>query len=178
MIGPILSLVEILGIPMLQKLFSFESKISNLALQMSMMLICLAVCLAFYQVLTRFIFNTPSAWSEVGTRFSMVWCVFLAVAATFGRGYMMALDVVLELFPKKTHVLFEALSISCGVIMLFVLAYYGYDLTIRSKLQQIAGLGISMAWLYLAIPVGSALAIFSLCVRMISIFNQGKCNSP
>ena len=160
---------------MVSKLFSFEKTICNMALKVSLVLMVISVSLAFYQVLTRFVFDTPSTWSEVGTRFSMVWCVFLAAPAAFRHGHMMSLEVLLDIMPKKVHVPFEFLSFACSILALYVLAYYGLELANRSKIQNISGLGISMYWLYLAIPVGCSLAIFSMSVKIVlMLVNPGE----
>ena len=77
---------------MLAVLLRLEHQLTRIALMIAVLMLVISVTLSFYQVLTRFLFNAPSTWTEVASRTSMIWCVFMAAAATFRGGYMMAVD--------------------------------------------------------------------------------------
>ena len=57
----------------------FEDFTTGLALRLSIGFLIIAASLALYQVITRFVFASPSTWSEVITRSAMIWSVFLGV---------------------------------------------------------------------------------------------------
>ena len=65
---------------------------TTLALWLAIALLVISVSLGFYQVVTRFVFDSPSTWSEVAARSVMIWCVFLGAAPTFRIGAMMAVE--------------------------------------------------------------------------------------
>ncbi|MEE3216048.1 MAG: TRAP transporter small permease, partial [Pseudomonadota bacterium] len=60
---------------MLDLFFRFERAVSQIALYAAVLMLVASVSLGFYQVLTRFVFDAPSTWSEVMARSTMIWCV-------------------------------------------------------------------------------------------------------
>ncbi len=97
---------------MLSWFLRLESLLTRLALVIAVVMLIISVSLGFFQVLTRFIFNAPSTWSEVISRSTMIWCVFMGAAATFRGGYMMAVELVYKLMPRRTLL---ALELAIGV---------------------------------------------------------------
>ena len=61
----------------MQWFFAVERRITRLALELSIAALAIIVLLTFYQVVTRFVFGHPSAWSEVAARSVMMWMVLL-----------------------------------------------------------------------------------------------------
>jgi C4-dicarboxylate transporter DctQ subunit len=65
-----------------------------------------AVAAGFYQVLARFVLESPSAWSEAWTRASVIWSVMLGVALAFRQGAMLGVDLLHNLLePHKARLL-------------------------------------------------------------------------
>ncbi|MBZ9558771.1 MULTISPECIES: TRAP transporter small permease [unclassified Modicisalibacter] len=151
---------------MLELFLRFERLTSRVALGAAVLMLIVSVSLGFYQVLTRFIFDAPSTWSEVMSRSTMIWCVFLAAAASFRGGYMMAVEVVYKLVPARGLVWLEGLIALCCVMVLAILLYFGIQLTDRVSSQMLSGMDISIAWAYAAIPTGAAFAILAVLARI------------
>ena len=72
----------------------FEDFTTGLAFRLSAAFLVIAASLALYQVTARFVFGSPSTWSEVITRSAMIWSVFLGVAVAFRHGAMIAVEVI------------------------------------------------------------------------------------
>ncbi|MFP3427245.1 TRAP transporter small permease, partial [Pseudoalteromonas sp. SIMBA_162] len=89
------------------------------------LMLVISVTLSFYQVLTRFLFNAPSTWTEVASRTSMIWCVFMAAAATFRGGYMMAVEVIYKWMPARLLMMLEVAIVLCCLLVLGGLVHYG-----------------------------------------------------
>lgn len=124
-------------------------------------LLWFAVATGFYQVLARFVLQSPSAWSEALTRASIIWAVMLGVALAFRYGAMLGVDLLHNLLaPAKARIL-EHLVLLIVVCFLVFLAWISIEMTWRVRFQTIPSLKITVAWVYLAIPVGSILSIFS-----------------
>lgn len=153
---------------MVELFLRFERFTSRLALAAAVLMLIVSVSMGFYQVLTRFVFNAPSTWSEVMARSAMIWCVFLAAAASFRGGYMMAVEVIYRLLPKRRLILVEALIAVCCLIALGVLIYFGTAMTWRVRNQTLSGLGITIAWVYAAIPVGASFSILAVLARLLA----------
>lgn len=141
---------------------------TRLALVVAVAMLIVAAATGFYQVLTRFVFNAPSTWSEVLTRSAMIWCVFLAMAACFRWGYMMAVEVIYQLVSRRLLLLVEILVAVACLLVLWILLYYGIAMTLRVSSQTLSGLYISIAWIYAAIPVGAAFSILAVVARLLA----------
>ena len=79
----------------MKKLFDRVLEVSCIAL-MSVMTI-----LVTYQVITRYIFNKPSAVSEVLARYMFVWMVLLCAAYVFGLREHMNIPFVKDKLPPR-----------------------------------------------------------------------------
>lgn len=145
-----------------------EHVLTRLALAIAIAMLIVSVSLGFYQVLTRFLLNAPSTWSETLSRASMIWCVFMAAAATFRGGFMMAVEVIYKLVPKSTLLALEWFIGLCCLLVLTVLVYYGIHMTLRVSNQTLSALEVSMSWAYAAIPVGSAFAMIAVIARLLA----------
>ena len=153
---------------MLAVFLRFEHQLTRLAMLLAVAMLAISVTLSFYQVLTRFVFNAPSTWTEVASRAAMIWCVFLAAAATFRGGYMMAVEGVYKLVPARFLILLEVAIVVCCLLVLGVLIHYGIQMTLRVSNQTMSGMNISMAWAYAAIPTGSCFAIVAVVARLLA----------
>lgn len=146
----------------------FEYWLTRLAITLAILMLIVSVSLGFYQVLTRFIFNAPSTWSEVLSRATMIWCVFLGAAATFRGGYMMAVEVSYKLVPRRMMLGLELIIGTCCLLVLGVLFYQGILMTDRVSRQTLSALEVSISWAYAAIPVGSAVAMVAVVGRLLA----------
>lgn len=153
---------------MLDLLLRVERGISSLALYLAVLMLISSVSLGFYQVLTRFVFDAPSTWSEVMARSTMIWCVFLGAAACFRGGYMMAVEAIYKLVPSSALKLLEVFIAGCCLVVLTILLYYGIQMTLRVRSQTLSGVGISIAWIYMAIPVGAGFSLLAVVSRLLA----------
>lgn len=151
---------------MLAVLLRLEYQLTRIALMIAMLMLVISVTLSFYQVLTRFLFNAPSTWTEVASRTSMIWCVFMAAAATFRGGYMMAVEVIYKWMPARLLMMLEVAIVLCCLLVLGVLVHYGIQMTLRVNSQVMSGMNISMSWAYAAIPMGASFAMVSVIARL------------
>lgn len=144
-----------------------ENATTSVALALSIVCICIATICAVYQVGTRFFFGQPSIWSEVVTRSMMIWCVFLGVSVAFRTGSMIAVEMVQRALPKRFGL--ALYQVACGLCILFfsILAWQGFAMTLRVVPQSLAGLDVSIAWVYAAIPTGSVFTLVAIGGCMI-----------
>lgn len=118
-----------------------------------------AVAAGFYQVLARFVLRSPSAWSEAWTRAAIIWAVMLGVALAFRVGAMLSVDLLHNLLaPRKARWLEH--GVLCVVVgFLAFLLWIGVQMTWRVRFQSTPSLGVSISWIYAAIPTGTALSL-------------------
>ncbi len=120
-----------------------------------------AVAAGFYQVLARFVFASPAAWSEAWTRAAIIWAVMLGVALAFRQGAMLGVDLLHNLLAPRRARLLEHGILLIVVSFLGFLLWIGIEMTWRVRFQTMPSLAVSISWVYLAIPVGAALSLFA-----------------
>ncbi|UEM19278.1 TRAP transporter small permease [Skermanella mucosa] len=122
---------------------------------------CLVVAAvsAFYQVVTRFVFEQPSTWSEALTRTCLIWMVFLGITIAFRHGALVAVDLAYRAASGPWRTALRGFITLNSIALLGVILWFGVQMAWRVRFQTLAGLEISIAWAYAALPVG---AFFSL----------------
>lgn len=146
----------------------FEALSTRIALWLAIGFLLTATGLAMYQVTARFVFGSPSTWSEVITRSAMIWSVFFGVAPAFREGSMIAVEIVQRALPARFGLWLHQISMALTLVFFGILFWQGILMAQRVASQKIAALEISIAWVYAALPVGSVfiiLAVFACMLR-------------
>lgn len=163
---------------MVDLLLRFERQLTRLAMVVAVVMLVVSVSFSFYQVLTRFVFNAPSTWSEVAARTAMIWCVFMAAAATFRGGYMMAVEAIYKVVPGRLVPVLEVAIVLCCLLVLAVLIHFGILMTQRVSNQTMSGMNVSMAYAYAAIPVGAGFAMVAVLARLLAQLSGREAFGP
>lgn len=140
----------------------FAGRLVSVIHNLAALLLALASALVFYQVVTRFVIGHSATWTEVLARAVIIWMVFLVSGPALYLGRMIPIDVIREVMPKRVQLWLIRFVTAAIATVLLVLIWYGYKMTLRVMDQQVAMIGISVAWFYAAVPIGSALALFGL----------------
>lgn len=122
-------------------------------------LLAFAAILVFYQVFTRFVLGDSAAWSEVLARAVIIWSVFLVLGPAIRLGKMIPIDAIRMIFSPEKQIWIIRLVTLATTIVLLVIIWFGYKMTLRVTHQQVAMLNVSVAWFYAALPIGSLLAL-------------------
>jgi|SRR5690625_1041802 len=121
-----------------------------------------AVASGFYQVLSRFVFQSPAAWSEAWTRASIIWTVMLGIALAFREGSMLGVDILRRILEQKGYSRWlEHLVLLIIVAFFLFILWISIQMTWRVRFQTMPTLGISISWVYVSIPIGAALSIIA-----------------
>jgi TRAP-type C4-dicarboxylate transport system permease small subunit len=104
-------------------------------------------------------FHRDIAWTTELCELFMVWVTFLGAAAATRRGGHMAITEIVDLTRGRARLALEA-AIQLGVaVVLLMLTVYGWSLANSMWGTLLTVLEWPMAVQYLALPVGSALAL-------------------
>ena len=121
--------------------------------------------LVVYQVVIRYVFQSPSSWSESVVTYGFIWLAMLGGAYVFGKRDHMAMTFVLDKFHGKTKTIME--MINELIIALFgigVLLIGGYIGAMKQMSQADSILPITMGVIYIAIPIaGMSMVLYFLC---------------
>lgn len=135
-------------------------------------LLAAAAGLGAYQVLTRFVLHQPAAWTEALTRVLLVWMVCLGAALAVRVGALVTFDVLRNIGGGRFGKFFQLVGLAFSILFFSVLAFSGYQITDRVRFQNLAGLEISIAWSYAALPVGGALAVLLAALTFVRVWNE------
>lgn len=124
-----------------------------------MVMVPVMTVVIFMQVVMRYVFMAPFAWSEELSRYLLVWISCLGSAYAVRKVMHINIVFVKNLFPDTVKTL---MSISSHVIvMLFFVfcLYHGWIDSIEEWAQRTAAMQIPMTFPKLAIPVGFGLMV-------------------
>lgn len=117
------------------------------------------------QVVARYLLNAPPFWTEELARFLLIWLTFVGALAAHRDGEHISVTWLPELLGARAG---QVLILSCHALVLVVLVIItkaGADITLAGR-QTAPALGISMAWFYVALPVGSGLMALVSLLRL------------
>ncbi len=118
---------------------------------------------SFFQIVSRFTFNSSIPWSNELVQITMMWMVLVCAGAMLWRGAHFSLDYLLRPLPPSLQRAFRMTSAVLIAGFSVFLVIIGWRLAMSQMSQEIASLGISYGVVYLAMPVGASLMlIFSI----------------
>lgn len=137
----------------------------RLAHNLAALLLAVATGLVFFQVVTRFGLGHAAGWSEILARGLIIWSTLLVAAAGFRLGAMIPIDFIRSLLPPCAQIWVIRLVTVLTLILLGVLIWQGWSMTLRVQAQRVAMMGVSMSWFYAAIPLGALMAVPGVLLR-------------
>ena len=134
--------------------------------------------LVVYQVVTRYVFNAPSAYSEALSQYLFVWMIMFGSAYVYGSLEHLTIDILKDKFPPKMNMVVEIITNLClFAFILFVCVIGGWRYTASQVARIDASLHISMAILYASVPFTGIITLFYSiynCARSIRNYKEGK----
>ncbi len=126
------------------------------------------VLLTTYQVVTRYIFKSPSSFSEVTTRYLFVWLILLSATYVFGQRDHICITALKDTFQGKTR---KAINIfgECVIILfsVLILIYGGGAISGINMVQYDSILKIPTGIIYSIIPISGVLIVFYSILNII-----------
>ena len=127
--------------------------------------------LTTYQVITRYVFNAPSTWSEELVGYMFGWATMFGAAICTGERAHMNIPIVVDMLkdgPKKVLLI-------CGEIiaLLFsaiILGYGGFTVSSLAMGQQTSCLGgLAVGTFYWVMPVCGVLMVIYSALHIVAI---------
>lgn len=94
--------------------------LSNLDIAVAALTLLVLIVLTLYGVVMRYVVGHPLTWLEEVQLACMVWIVFAAGGAAFRTGNHVAIEMVVEMFPKKIQ---KVIEVFISIVVVVVLAY-------------------------------------------------------
>jgi len=115
-----------------------------------------------WQVATRFLFHSPSSYTEELARFLLIWVGLLGASYAFGKRMHLAIDLLGRWRPHWQPALRTAALAATAGFGIVALGAGGVRLvTLTLELGQTsAALGWSLGYVYLAVPLSGLLVTY------------------
>jgi len=129
--------------------------------------------LVTYQVIVRYIFNSPSAFSEVSSRYLFIWLVIFGSVYVFGLREHMAITFIKDKLNTKNRLKVEMLIELITVTFAYtVMITGGYNSAVRQMWQMDSALQIPMGVIYAAIPISGIIMFFYFLYHELTFINE------
>ena len=144
---------------MIDRLKQFLDRLLERALIVLMGIMVLNV---LWQVATRFILSSPSAYTDELARYGLIWVALVGSAYAAGQRMHLAIDYFTRNFSGRTKMVSELfIQLNIMLFALFVLVIGGVRLvSITLTLGQVsAALQINLGYVYMVVPVSGLLIV-------------------
>ena len=108
-------------------------------------------------VFYRYALNNAIAWSEEGSKYLMVWLTFLGAPIALRHAAHINIDLLVKLFPPRGRQAFYLAINLIIIITMGILLWKGWEFAQLGARQVASSFNVSMLWMYVAVPIGSAL---------------------
>ncbi len=131
----------------------------------------------FVQVILRYLGLTGIDGLEEVPRYLFIWLVMIGAAAAMWRHEHTVLDYFVNLFHPSMRALILITTNALGVVLFTYLIWLSFTLVPNAAFQTSPGLGLTLDYVFAAIPVGSALIILPM-LRNIYFTARGLWRKP
>ena len=144
--------------------------IGNLDIAVAASMLIILITVTFLGVFMRYLVNRPFSWQEEVQLACMVWIVFAGGGAAFRMGNHVAIEMVVDLFPKTVQRIIEYFI---GLVVTVVLLYLTWqsfaflEVFIRTG-RSTSMLGIPFSLIYGIAPVSFILMIINYFYSLIT----------
>ena len=128
------------------------------------------VALTCWQVITRYILQNPSSWSEELFSYLFAWMALLGASIVVGeRGHMNIPILVNRMGPAARKVLNIFAEVVACIFAAVILVYGGIQITTLAMGQMTSSLGVPIGIFYIVLPLCGVLNIIYTILNIIGI---------
>jgi TRAP-type C4-dicarboxylate transport system permease small subunit len=144
-----------------------ECKIVDVESILLRSLVAIGFSLTFAQVIYRYVLNNPLVWTQEFILYVFVWIVMIGAAAAVRTRAHFSLSTLLlaHLTPRVAAVVSLIGDVAMAVFTA-VLLVQGANMTVGGLAEQASSFSLSMCWFYASFPVGAALMLWHIFVRL------------
>lgn len=148
------------------------NKILGYAIAVLVGIMVLGCC---WQVVTRFVLNSPSKYTEEFLRYALIWMTMLGVPYAYGQERHISINIVTKTFTKKaslrTKIMIEVIVM---VLCVTVFIIGGMLVTMNSVGQISPALQMPMPLYYAGLPICGVLTLFYSLERLVGFIKMLK----
>lgn len=110
-------------------------------------------------VFFRYVLNDSLVWAEELARYCFVWVTFIGGGLGVGKNIHVGVDSLVVLLPERQRKLVEVCVEAALIVFLVVLIAVGVQFTLLGMRSHSMLLGISMSFVYAALPAGAVVML-------------------
>lgn len=122
----------------------------------------------FLQVVARYVFNRPPAWTEEMARYCQVWMVILTSSICIRNGSHLAVDYLTHSLTGFWKTFLKTFSNSLITLYVAAVLYYGFVLLKVGQFQYSPAMQIRMVYVYIVFPVGYSLMLIESIIATVT----------
>lgn len=119
-------------------------------------------CIVFANVVLRYTTGDSIIWAEEVARHMMVWVTFLGAGLVLRFGGHVAIDNLHRAVSTRTARILRAIVVLGIAVFCVFMAYFSVLYAWATRFQTTAATDISIAYIYLAMPIGFVLMLAHL----------------
>ena len=151
-------------------LTSVKKWMTFLLSRIATLLLSVMTFLVLYQVFTRYVLNSPAAFTEELVRYSLIWTGFIGAAYAFSTREHMSLVLLQEsLKPEGRRILMICIGTLILIFAIFIITIGGFKLAMSAQKVYSALLGIPRSLVYAMAPVSG---IFIIIAQLINLYED------
>lgn len=129
--------------------------------------------LTTWQVLTRYLLDNPSTWSEELASYMFAWVTLLGAAYVFGKREHMNIPVITDRFKVATqHKIAIINEIIVFIFSATIMIMGGLRITSLTMGQMSASLNMPMGYFYMVIPISGIFICLYNILNLYGLFNK------
>jgi TRAP-type C4-dicarboxylate transport system permease small subunit len=128
----------------------------------------------FAQVVARYVFNQPPAWTEELARFCQVWIILLASSICLRKGSHLAVDYLGPVLAPGAR---RALAVITGFLIATysaVVVIWGVRLLMIGLVQTSPAMQLNMGFVYLVFPIAGGLMLLESILTTLGRAREGE----
>lgn len=141
----------------------------------SIALVIVMVLLVLWQIIARYLLNSPSSFSEALTRYLFVWLVLITSTYAFGSRDHMYISALNDRLRGKTRTVVNILiEILTTLFAACVMVFGGSIITRMQMVSLDSSLHIPMGVVYAVIPVCGVITVFYCICNILKELEKAK----
>jgi TRAP-type C4-dicarboxylate transport system permease small subunit len=152
---------------------SIKKAVDTMLQWISIVIVAVMTLLITYQVVTRYVFNKPSAMSETLARYLFVWLTMLGGAYVFGKQGHMNITFFREKCPPKKNIMLKMTGEALiAVFALLLMCSGGKTYMLKQMISIDPSINIPMGYIYASLPTGGILILFYAVYNEIQLYKS------
>lgn len=153
----------------------FMRRLDKACLWTSIGFMLLMIACVTLQIVSRYVFDSPPAWTDELGRYAMIWSAMLGAPCAYYRRSDPAIFQWDPSTPGRKQLLRQLVETAAVTVFIAPILYYSPATLLRNAHRETETLGISSAYVLSAVPLGlSIILIYSLLRLQLRLCNSAS----